>query len=155
MFLNTNRFKNNSQGDKSQIFKPSNFIKLCLYFCKRKKNLNRKVINFFFHTIYLSVKDFEFFNFQTLKISKLGHIYKILFIFLQFCSFILNAINKHYRMDSEKFFPEKRELVKFLIYYKFFLFSLFLNSKNRSFNLLFKFSFNLYLKYLYIVFFIF
>lgn len=51
-------------------------------------------------------------------------------------------------MDSEKFFSEKRELVKFLIHYKFVLFSLFLNSKNKLFNLLFKFSFNLHLNYL-------
>jgi len=148
MLFNINNSKNNGLDNKNHIFKPSIFIKLCLYFCKRKKNLNRKVINFLFHIIYLSVKDFEFYNFQTLKIYKLGYIYKILFIFLQFCYFILNSINKHYRMDSENFFSEKRELVKFLIYYKFFLFSLFLNSKNKFFNLLFKFSLNLHLNYL-------
>jgi hypothetical protein len=50
-------------------------------------------------------------------------------------------------MNSEKFFI-KKNLIEFLIYYKFFLFMLFLNKKNKFFYLLSKFSFNIYFKYI-------
>merc|ERR1712190_102932 len=50
-------------------------------------------------------------------------------------------------MNNEKFFPEKKFLTEFLIYYKFFLFLLFLDKKNKLYNLLIKFRFKLYFNY--------
>jgi hypothetical protein len=51
-------------------------------------------------------------------------------------------------MNSDKFFSNKRDLVEYLIYYKFFLYMIFLNKKNQFLYILGKFSFNLYLNYL-------
>merc|ERR1712187_893572 len=50
--------------------------------------------------------------------------------------------------NSENFFSNNRDLVEYLIYYKFFLYMIFLNKKNQFLGLLYKFSFNLYFNYL-------
>jgi len=120
--------------------------KIYTYFCNHKLFLNNKILNFFFHIIYLSIKDFEFSNFKFFKKSKFTSNYKILFIFLQFGYFITNSVNNLFGMNSEKFF-EKKKLTEFLIYYKFLLFMLFLNKNNKFFYLLNKFSFHVYFKY--------
>jgi len=73
--------------------------------------------------------------------------YKILFLFLKFTHFVTEFLNDHFRMNSEKFFSEKRYLTEFLIYYKFFLFILFLDKKNKFYNPLIKFRFKLYFNY--------
>lgn len=121
--------------------------KIYTYFCNHKLFLNNKILNFCFHVIYLSIKDFESLNFKSFIKLKFITNYKILFIFLQFIHFVINFVNNLYRMNSEKFF-EKKNLIEFLIYYKFFLFMLFLNKKNKFFYLLSKFSFNMYFKYI-------
>merc|ERR1711904_222175 len=90
-----------------------------IYFCNHKLFLN-----IFFHIIYLSIKDFKFLNFKLLKKPKFISNYKVLFIFLKFIHFIINFVNNLFRMNSEKFF-RKKNLIEFLIYYKFFLFMLF------------------------------
>merc|ERR1712054_344132 len=87
-------------------------------------------------------------EFKTIKGSNFFHLYQILFVYLQFCYFIVEFINNYFWLNSEKFFSGKKELVEFIMYYKFFLFSLFLNKKNKFFKVLFKFSFHLYFNYL-------
>jgi hypothetical protein len=51
-------------------------------------------------------------------------------------------------MNSEKFFSNQKDLIEYLIYYKFFLYMVFLNKKNKFHKLFVKFSFNLYFNYL-------
>merc|ERR1712187_17191 len=98
--------------------------------------------------ILITIKDFKFFEFKTVKGLNFLYLYKILFIYLQLCHFIVEFINNYFGLNSEKFFSGKKELAEFLMYYKFFLFSLFLNKKNKFFKVLFKFSFHLYFNYL-------
>merc|ERR1711885_110032 len=49
--------------------------------------------------------------------------------------------------DSEKFFLEKKYITEFLIFYKFFLFILFLDKENKLYNLFITFRFQLYFNY--------
>ena len=51
-------------------------------------------------------------------------------------------------MNSDKFFSNMKDTVEYLVFYKSFLYSIFLNTKNPYFNLFSKFSFNLYFNYL-------
>lgn len=126
----------------------STFSKLYIFFCKKRKVLNVKIVNFFFNIIYLSLKNFEYSSFNVRKGSNFFFIYKILFLFLKFTYFILEFINNNFRMNSDKFFANKRDLVEYLIYYKFFLYMIFLNKKNQFLSVLGQFSFNLYFNYL-------
>ena len=121
--------------------------KLYIFFCNRKRFLNKKIIYFFFNIIYLSINNFEFSRLNSLKGSKFFINYKILFLFLKFTHFVIEFLNDHFRMNSDKFFSEKKYLTEFLIYYKFFLFILFLDKKNQFYNLLIKFRFKLYFNY--------
>merc|ERR1711981_1212759 len=91
-----------------------------IYFCNHKYFLDTKIIIFFFHIIYLSVKNSEFYNFKFIERFKFIGNYKILFIFVKFVRFIIEFINNSFRMNSQKFFSEKKKLIEFLIYYKFF-----------------------------------
>ena len=147
--LNLEKKKINKLKEKEDIIsKLPSFSKLGLHLCYRSKTLNCKIISFFFNIISILIKDFKFSEFKVLKGSNFIYLYKILFIYLQFCHFIVEFINNYFWLNSEKFFPSKKELVEFLMYYKFFLFSLFLNKKNKYFKVLFKFSFHLYFNYL-------
>jgi len=145
---NLEKKKINKLEEEDISLKISSFSKLGSYLCHRSTILNVKILNFFFNIIFITVKDFKFLEFKILNGLKFVYLYKILFIFLQFCYFIVKFINNYFWMNSEKFFCGKKELVEFLLYYKFFLFSLFLNRKNKFFKLLFKFSFQLYFNYL-------
>ena len=136
----------NDQNKSKENF--SVFSKLYIYFCKREKVLDLKIINFFFGIIYLSVKNYEFLSFKSLKGSNFFLNYKILFIFLKFTHFIVEFVNTNFKMNSEKFFSNKKDLIEYLIYYKFFLYMVFLNKKNKFYKLFVKFSFNLYFNYL-------
>jgi hypothetical protein len=124
------------------------FSKLYIYFCKRKNVLNVKIINFFFDIVYLSVQNSDFLRFQVLKGSKFYLNYKILFIFLKFNYFIIEFINNNFKMNSEKFFSNIKDVAEYLIFYKSFLYTIFLNIKNPYYNLFSKFSFTLHLNYL-------
>ena len=139
---------NKPEEEEDIISKLSSFSRLGSHLCSRSEFLNCKIINFFFNIIFITIKDFKFSEFKILQGLNFLYLYKILFIFLQFCYFIVEFINNYFWINSEKFFGSKKELVEFLMYYKFFLFSLFLNRKNKYFKVLFKFSFHLYFNYL-------
>jgi hypothetical protein len=147
--LNLEKKKMNKSNVKEDIIsKLSSFSKLGSHLCHRSKILNCKILNFFFNIIFITIKDFKFSEFKTIKGSNFVYLYKTLFIYLQFNYFIIEFINNYFWLNSEKFFSSKKELVEFLMYYKFFLFSLFLNKKNKLFKVVFKFSFHLYFNYL-------
>ena len=145
MFCSKSNLNNHHNKNKEKF---SVFSKLYIYFCKRKKILNVKIINFFFNIIYLSVQNFDFLRFKVLKGSNFYLNYKILFIFLKFNYFIIEFINNNFKMNSEKFFSNMKDMVEYLVFYKSFLYITFLNTKNPYFNLFSKFSFNLYFNYL-------
>jgi len=126
----------------------SAFSKLYIYFCKREKVLNVKIINFFFDSIYLMVHNSNFSSFKISKDSKFYTSYKILFIFLKFNYLFIEFINNNFKMNSEKFFSNTKDVSEYLIFYKSFLYSIFLNLQNNYYNLFIKFSFNLYFNYL-------
>ena len=136
----------NDQNKRKENF--SAFSKLYIFFCKREKVLDLKIIIFFFGIIYLSVKDYDFLPFKSLKGSNFFLNYKVLFIFLKFTHFLIEFVNSNFKMNSEKFFSNKKDLIEYLIYYKFFLYMVFLNKKNKFYKLFIKFSFNLYFNYL-------
>ena len=137
----------NNEYIEESFKKFSSTTKLYIFFCNRKRFLNKKIILFFFNIIYLSINNFEFSRLNSLKGSKFFMNYKVLFSFLKFTHFVTEFANEHFRMDSEKFFSEKKYLTEFLIYYKFFLFILFLDKKNKFYYLLIKFRFKLYFNY--------
>lgn len=121
--------------------------KLYIFFCNRKQFLNKKIIDFFFNILYLSINNFEFSRLNSLKGSQFLMNYKVLFLFLNFTHFVIQFLNNHFRMDSEKFFSEKKYITEFLIFYKFFLFILFLDKENKLYNLFITFRFQLYFNY--------
>ena len=129
-------------------FEPSNLSKLFTFFCNSSQILNFKIINFCFHIIFSSVKDFESLDYQSLKRSQFLVNYKIFWVFLKFVYFVIYYVNNHFRMNSEKFFFSEKKLIEFLIYYKFFFFTIFLNKKKNYFNLLIQFNFKVYFNYL-------
>jgi len=122
--------------------------KIFIYFCNHQVFLDRKILTFFFHINYMSIQNFEFGKFKSFKNLKFIYIYKILFIFLKFVYFIINLINTNFKINTRKFFSNKINLVQFLIYFRFILFNIFLNKKNKFYKYLIKFTFKLYLKYL-------
>lgn len=63
-------------------------------------------------------------------------------------NFIIYSVNNHFRMNNEKFFRNKKDLVSFLFYYKFIIYSFFLMKKIKVTLPLSKFNFNLHLNYL-------
>lgn len=138
-------FFNNNIEENGHRF--SSLNQVYSYFCNYKYFLDTKIISFFFHIIYLGVKDSEFYNFKFFEKFKFIGNYKILFIFIKFVRFIVEFTNNSFRMNSQKFFSEKKKLIEFLMYYKFFLFMIFLNKKNKYLYLI-KFYFNVYFKYL-------
>jgi len=121
--------------------------KLYIFFCNRKQFLNKKIIYFFFNILYLSINNFEFSRLNSLKGSQFLMNYKVLFLFLNFTHFVIQFLNNHFRMDSEKFFSEKKYITEFLIFYKFFLFILFLDKENKLYNSFITFRFQLYFNY--------
>jgi len=121
--------------------------KLYIFFCNRKQFLNKKIIYFFFNILYLSINNFEFSRLNSVKGSQFLTNYKVLFLFLNFTHFVIQFLNNHFRMDSEKFFSEKKYITEFLIFYKFFLFILFLDKENKLYNLFITFRFQLYFNY--------
>lgn len=129
-------------------FKFSNLTNLFTFFCNYSQFLNFKIINFLFHVIYLSAKDFEITRYQFLKKSKFIANYKVLLVFLKFVHFVINFTNNSFKMNSEKFFSEKKILIQFLIYYKFFFATIFLNENYKYNNLLLQFNFKVYSNYL-------
>ena len=129
-------------------FEPSNLSKLFTSFCNPSQFLNFKIINFCFHIIFSSAKDFESFDYKSLKRSQFLVNYKIFWVFLKFVYFVTHYSNNHFRMNSEKFFSSEKKLIEFLIYYKFFFFTIFLNKKKKYFNLLIQFNFKIYFNYL-------
>merc|ERR1711937_482937 len=57
--------------------------------------------------------------------------HKILFLFLPYVYFVIHLVNNKFGMNNEKFFSDKKDLVEFLIYYKFYLFVIFLKKKKK------------------------
>jgi len=122
------------------------FFKFIKFNCARQKNLNSKIISFFFTIILLSVEDFK--SFPTKFRLKQFHStkYEVVFIFLKFSHFVLKETNKSFKMNSENFFVNANSLGEFLIYYKYFLLIIF--EKNSKFFFLNKLKLSLYFNYL-------
>ena len=84
MFCSKSNLNNYLNKNKKKF---SVFSKLYIFFCKRKKVLNVKIINFFFDIVYLSVQNSDFLRFQALKGSKFYlnykfHRHKIIYIII-------------------------------------------------------------------------
>ena len=128
-----------------QELKNNVFFKFIKFNCARQKNLNSKIISFFFTIILLSVEEFKpFFTKPCLKefYSK----YELVFIFLKFAHFVLKEANNRFKMNSENFFVNTKSLNGFLIYYKYYLLLIF--EKRSKFSFLNKLKLSLFFKYL-------
>jgi len=107
-------------------FKFSNLTNLFTSFCNHNQFLNFKIINFFFHVIYLSAKDFEIIKYKSLKKSKFAANYKVSLVFLKFVYFVITFTNNSFKMNSEKFFFRKKtfnsvfNLLQIFFCYNFF-----------------------------------
>jgi len=106
-FFKDNRNINITQVEENN-YKFSYLTKVYTYFCNHKHFLNIKIISFFFHITYLSSKNLDLRNFKLFEKFKFIGNYKILFIFLKFVRFIINFTNNSFRMNSQKFFSEKK-----------------------------------------------
>ena len=103
-------------------------FKFYVFFCKRKKSLNSKILNFFYFLVLLFLEDSEF-SIQSIKNYRFNRNYQILFLFFNFFYIIINFLNIHFRMNSENFFFNRKYLYEFFLYYKFYLFMVFLSKK--------------------------
>jgi len=125
--------------------KANAFIKFIESNCARQKTLNKKIVNFFFNIVILSVEDFKP-SFTKFGSKKFHSKYELFFIFLKFCYFVLNQTNNNFKMNSKKFFVNSKSLGEFLIYYKYFLLIIF--EERGKFSFLYKLKSNLYSNYL-------
>jgi len=132
---------------KFENHKFSIFSENYIFLCSRKLFLDRKILIFFFHIIFLSFQNFEFLEFKFLKGSKFISRYKIILKFLRYVYYVMNLVNNDFRMNSERFFSDKKDLIEFIIYYKLILFHLFLSKTSKFSCYLTKFSFNFFFNY--------
>jgi len=135
--------QNLEEGKESDL---PTLIQIYMLFCNRELFLDRKILNFFFHITFLLVSKSKLREFKFLKGEKFIYYYRLIFTFLGFSHFTVNSINKDFRMNSEKFFSNKKDLIRFFIYYKSILFNIFLRQKFVCFS--FKFFFKLYFNYI-------
>lgn len=134
--------------DTKDKLKTSNIANLFIFFCNQRQFLNKKVVNFFFHIVFLSVKKSKFLKQTFLEEKKLLSSYKVSVFFFRFVYFVINFSNNIFKKNSEIFFPEKKNLTQFLIYYKSVYYTVFLNENYKNLNLLIQFNFKLYSNYL-------
>ena len=87
-------------------------FKFYVFFCKRKKSLNSKILNFFYFLVLLFLEDSEF-SIQSIKNYRFNRNYQILFLFFNFFYIIINFLNIHFRMNSENFFFNRKYLYEF------------------------------------------
>jgi len=120
----------------------SKFIK---FNCVRQKLLNSKIISFFFNIIILSVEGYQLLP-GKFSLKQFYSKYEVVFIVLKFSYFVLQGMNKNFKINSEKFFVTKKSLSEFLIYYKYFLLIIF--EKRVKFSFLDKLKSSLYFNYL-------
>jgi len=132
--------ENHIKGLKSNVF-----IKFIKFNCSRQKNLNSKIISFFFTVILLSVEEFKPFSTKSC-LKQFYSKYEVVFIFLKFAHFALKEANKKFKMNSEKFLVNTNSLGGFLIYYKYFLLIIF--EKRSKFPFLNKLKLSLFFNYL-------
>ena len=128
--------------NKSKINILTKFIKLN---CVRQKILNKKIIIFFLNVIVLSVEDFNFLSSKACS-KRFYSKYETVFILLKFSHFIVKQINNHFKMNSEHFFINAKNLGEFLLYYKYFLLIIF--EKRCKFSFLEKVIPSIYFNYL-------
>jgi len=106
--------------------KVSSLNNLFFYFCNQNQFLDIKIINFFFHIVFISSKKSKFCNQNLLKKKKFVANYKISLIFFRFVHFVINFSNDIFQMNSKNFFFSKKNLVQFLLYYKSIYYNIFL-----------------------------
>jgi len=128
--------------------KVSSLNNLFFFFCNQTQFLDRKIINFFFHIVFISSKKSKFCNQNFLKKRKFVANYKISVIFFRFVHFVINFSNDIFQMNSQNFFFEKKNLVQFLLYYKSIYFNIFLIKDYKYFYLFKQFNFKLYYNYI-------
>jgi len=133
---------------KTDSLKVSNLNKLFIFFCNQNYFLDKKIVNFFFHIVYLSVKKSKFCNKTFLKKKKFVVNYKISTIFFRFVQFVINFSNDSFQMNSKNFFFSKKNLSQFLLYYKSVYYTIFLNKDFKYFPIFKQFHLNLYYQYL-------
>lgn len=125
----------------------SDSIYLFIYLCNQRQFLNKKVLNFFFHIVFLFIRRFKFRNQTSLKENKTS-LYKIWIFFSRFVYFVISFSNKVFKRNSDIFFPEKEKLIQFLLYYKSVYYTIFFNENYKNSNILVRFIFDLYSNYL-------
>lgn len=128
--------------------KVSSLNNLFFYFCNQNQFLDIKIINFFFHVVFISSKKSKFCNQNLLKKKKFVANYKISLIFFRFVHFVINFSNDIFQMNSKNFFFSKKNLVQFLLYYKSIYYNIFLIKDYKYFYLFKQFNFKLYYNYL-------
>jgi len=121
------------------------FFKFIKFNCSRQKILNSKIISFFFTAILVSIEDSKPSS-TKLRSKQFYSKYEAVFLYLKFSYFVLKEANKHFKMNSEKFFININSLGEFLIYYKYFLLIIF--EKRNKFSFLDKLKSSLYGNYL-------
>lgn len=133
-------FKENENYKKNKL---NNLFKLFHKFIF----LNSKVVYFFFNLLLVFTKNHKDYS-KKINLSYFYFIYKILFFFLKSVSNILQLLNLEFKKDGKYFFPEKKYLLEFLLFYKFYLYNIFFNKNNKFFNFFIKFNFKVYSNYL-------
>ena len=128
--------------------KVSSLNNLFFYFCNQNQFLDIKILNFFFHIVFISSKKSKFCNQNLLKKKKFVANYKISLIFFRFVYFVINFSNDIFQMNSKNFFFSKKNLVQFLLYYKSIYYNIFLIKDYKYFYLFKQFNFKLYYNYL-------
>jgi len=148
--IRNNTFKENIKNfDNIQDkLKTSNLVNLFIFFCNQRQFLNKKIVNFFFHIVFLSVKRSTFIKQMSVEKKKFLPSHKALVLFSRFVHFVISFSNNIFRKNSEIFFSEKKNLTQFLLYYKSVYYSIFLNENYKNFNSLAQFNFALYSNYL-------
>ena len=93
--VQNNIFKEKAKNfeDINNKSKTSNLVNLFIFFCNQRRFLNKKVVNFFFHVVFLSVKKSAFKKQQMCLEEKKSILsYKVSVFFLRFVSLILCQI---------------------------------------------------------------
>ena len=89
--------------------KVSSLNNLFFYFCNQNQFLDIKILNFFFHIVFISSKKSKFCNQNIFKKKKFVANYKISLIFFRFISFVISFSNNIFQMNSKNFFFFKKK----------------------------------------------
>lgn len=146
--VKNNMFQEKVLDKNNDSLKFSDLNNLFIFFCNQNQFLDRKIINFFFHIIYLSVKRSKFCNQNFSKKKNFAINYKTSVIFFRFVHFVINFSNNIFQINSKNFFFSKKNLIQFLLYYKSIYYNIFLIKDYKYFYLFKQFNFKLYYNYL-------